>query len=73
MTLSQPKRNNLNVSKNVTFVYTGIAGLFCECENAEVITDENPKYTRFGSWWDTSVGSGQSKVGKTGETEKIVR
>lgn len=44
------------MSKNTTYVYTGISGLFCECGNAEVITDDNPSYHRFSTWWDTSGG-----------------
>lgn len=50
------------MSKNTTFIFSGVAGLFCECGNAELITDENPSYKRFTSWWDTSGGRGTSKV-----------
>ena len=50
------------MSKNSTYIYSGIAGLFCECGNAEVNTDDNPSYSRFTSWWDTSGGRGCSKV-----------
>ncbi|MFD2366725.1 hypothetical protein [Pseudoduganella sp. GCM10020061] len=50
------------MSKNVAFIYTGISGLFCQCGNAEVITNANPRYQRFGSWWETSGARGQSKV-----------
>lgn len=50
------------MSKNTIYVYTGIAGLFCECGNAEVITDENPTYKRFSSWHSTSGGRGERKA-----------
>jgi len=50
------------MSKNTIYVYTGIAGLFCECGNAEVITDDNPRYRRFSQWHDTSGGRGCSKA-----------
>lgn len=50
------------MSKNLTCIYTGIHGLFCECGNAEVITDDNQTYRRFSSWWDTSGAHGTSKV-----------
>lgn len=50
------------MSKNQAVIYRGIAGFFCECGNAEVITDEHQSYDRFGSWWDTSGGRGTSKV-----------
>lgn len=50
------------MSKNTSYIYEGIVGLFCECGNAEVITDDNPTYRRFTRWWDTSGGRGSSKV-----------
>lgn len=50
------------MSTNQTFIYTGIAGLFCKCGNVEVLTDEHQSYERFRSWWDTSGGRGTSKV-----------
>lgn len=50
------------MSKNLTYIYAGISGLFSQCGNAEVITDDNPSYKRFTSWWDTSGGHGTLKV-----------
>ncbi len=50
------------MSKNTIYVYTGIAGLFCECGNAEVITDDNPGYKRFSSWHSTSGAQGERKT-----------
>jgi len=50
------------MSKNTSVIYQGIAGLFCTCGNIELISDDNPSYHRFTSWWDTSGGRGCSKV-----------
>lgn len=50
------------LSKNTSYIYEGIAGLFCACGNAEGITYDNPSYRRFTRWWDTSGGRGSSKV-----------
>lgn len=50
------------MSKNVSYIYIGVSGLFCQCGNIELITDENPSYKRFTSWWDTSGAHGMSKV-----------
>jgi hypothetical protein len=50
------------MSDNLTFTYAAISGLFCQCGNAEVITDDHPRYHRFSSWHDTSGGRGCSKV-----------
>lgn len=50
------------MSKNITYVYTGISGHFCECGNVELITDDNPSYKRFTSWWETSGARGTSKA-----------
>jgi hypothetical protein len=35
------------MSINVTFIYSGISGLFCQCGNAEVIVVNNPLYHRY--------------------------
>ena len=50
------------MSKNLTYTYSGISGQFCECGNAEVITDDNPSYKRFSRWWETSGGGGRARV-----------
>jgi hypothetical protein len=44
------------MSKNPSFNYADISGIFCQCGNAEVITDDNPRYHRFSTWRDKAGG-----------------
>lgn len=53
------------MNKNVTFNYSGISGLFCQCGNAEVIVMDNPlyhTYRRFSTWRENSGGPGRLMV-----------
>lgn len=50
-----------HMNKNLTFIYSGISGLFCQCGNAEVIVVNNPLYHRyrnFSTGRDNSGGPG---------------
>ena len=53
------------MSKNVTFIYSGISGLFCQCGNSEAIVMDNPLYhgyRHFSTWRDNSGGPGRLMV-----------
>ena len=47
------------MSNNKIKMYEGSSRLHCDCGNSEEISDENPNYKRFSSWWDTSSGRGR--------------